>query len=178
MHAQDLTLQRYLDGELKSAEAQAVKAMLDNKPSLRETYEQEHAFDELLYDVSNYTSDDEQHLAIANIMGALPSSAPARKATFSIAQIACASVLIILIACTYGLAGNSDISSIIPMSVITFGSLIIGSLLIFMARPLRRMRASITARLLDQRFNIGQADVLVYRCAGLAIILGGAYLMF
>ncbi len=178
MYVEDQTLQRFIDGELSSAEAQAVQSMLDNDENLQRRHAAEQEFDELLYIGAKWEDDCKQHEQIATIMAALPAAAPARKATFSMAQIAVAAVLMIAIACSYGFAGSSSIGDIVPISLITICSVIIGSLLIFMARPLRRVEASLAARFLSWRLNVGQADVVMHRCAGIAIILGGAYLMF
>ena len=176
INIQERSIQRLIDGELQREEAQAVQSMLDNDSALKQVYAEDHAFDELLKDYALISDDDKQHQRIDAIMHAVPLSAPQRKPSFSIAQIAFAAILMIAIMCSYGLAGNSDIGDVIPMSLITISSLIIGCLLIFMSRPLHRVQRSLSAKFLSQRLNVGQADVLVYRCAGIAIILGASYL--
>lgn len=178
MQIHDQTLQRYLDGELSSAEAQAVRTMLENKPELRQQFSREQAFDELLFNSANYRDDNEQHEQIASIMEALPAQAPQRKPSFSLAQMIFAALIVVSIGLSYGYAGNSNLESIVPISLITITSIVIGFLLVFMARPIRRIEASLAARFLSWRLNVGQADVVMHRAAGIAIILGGAYLLF
>ena len=105
------------------------------------------------------------------------------KASFSVAQISFIAVLVLAIVCSYGLAGSSNLGDIIPVSLVTIASIVIGSVLLFMARPLHHLTRggeqvkNLSARFMRQRLSVGQADVLAYRCAGIAIILGGAYLM-
>jgi hypothetical protein len=177
MHIHEQTIQRYLDGELSSAEAQAVQAMLDAQPGLKKQFVRAQAFDELLYQSASYRDDSQQHEQIASIMDSLPAAAPQRKPSFSLAQMVFAACLVICIGLSYGYAGSSDLETIVPISIITIVSLVIGFLLVFMARPLRKVEASIAARFLNWRLNVGQADVIMHRAAGIAIILGGAYLM-
>lgn len=183
MEANERSIQRLIDGELQSAEAQAVQRMLEQNAVLKQQFEAEQAFDELLLNAAQYVDDDGQHQRIQSIMEAVPHSAPLRKASFSIAQLAFVAILVVAIVGSYALAGSSNIGDIIPVSLITISSLVLGSLLLFMARPLQRLvrggkaASNLSARFLRQRLSVGQADVLAYRCAGIAIILGGAYLM-
>ncbi|NRA38821.1 MAG: hypothetical protein HRU15_11820 [Planctomycetes bacterium] len=58
----------------------------------------------------------------------------------------------------------------------TICSIIVGMILIFLAKPIRRLEASITGRILHRRLHTAKADVFIYRCAGIAILFGGAYL--
>ena len=79
MEANERSIQRLIDGELQSAEAQAVQRMLEHDTALKEQYEADQAFDELLYSAALYADDDTQHQRIQHIMNVVPNSAPLRK---------------------------------------------------------------------------------------------------
>ena len=174
MDAQQQLIQRYLDGACDAAEAATAQKLLESKPELRQ---QEELHSDLagLWQARQATlrPSDQDELA-ESIMNALPKQAPEAEPMLSIANMAMLFIMLSIIGLTFNLVGT--FGDLLNLSLIAALSCGVGIILTALARPLRQAEASLFDRLLSKRVSISQMDVITYRVAGIALVIGAAWL--
>lgn len=177
MDAHTRLLQRYVDGELGADEAAAARHLIAGNAAARDEIgrlEHLHARLERLAQLEAVAV-DANHEAVSAICRRLPATAPQRQRRLPAYQLLTAVAAVAVIGLAYGLAGHRR--DLLPLSVMAVISLVIGLILIVMAGPLLRGDGGALARLLRRPVTVGTADVWTCRAIGLAIVIGGIYLV-
>lgn len=170
-------LQRSIDGELGAAENAALQHLLAADAAARDAGRQLERLDQALRArasllVADTSTNDER---VALIAARLPAAAPQKQQQLRLVDLAFAVIALTAVALFYGLVGT--LRDLLPLTAMAIGSLVAGALLVLMAGPLRAVETSFISRVLNKRLNIGSGDLLVYRVTGIAIVLGGIWLL-
>ncbi len=181
MHDHHRLLQRDLDGVLGPAESAAVRHLLADRPELAAQAARLHQLDVGLRVVAQplrmrAESDAAVH---ERICASLPSALPVRQLQVRIIDIVFASAVIGMFFVTYGVVGTA-VHTIFQQAVVLTWliglSLIAGLALLLAPGLLRSLESGALGRLIGRPIAIGPADVLIYRAAGLSLVVGGLWL--
>jgi anti-sigma factor RsiW len=171
MHESHRQLQRYLDGELDIESARSIEALLATDEALRRQASRLERLEGDFRSVGRQGREPEEHLGA--ILARLPAGRPIRQGGYRLVELVTAASLMISIWMVYAIM--AQLPGLMPLSMVMMGSLVVGALFMLLAEPLRYAEVGLLSRLLRQRLSVGQADVLVVRAAGLAIILGAIW---
>ena len=170
MDERQLLAQRYVDGELERDASRTVEAVMRDDAALRAEIERLEGVDQAYAAQRSPRPGDDQ---VSAVMQALPSALPRRRSSFRAADLLVASTLMLTVWVVYGLLAGMP--GLIPLGLVTGISLLVGGLMLVLAEPLRQAETSILSRLLQKQLPSGNADVMVLRLTGLAIIIGAIW---
>jgi anti-sigma factor RsiW len=177
MHDRDRTLQRSIDGELGAAENAAVQHLLAADSAARDHARSLERLDRLLRTrATALARGHEAHdQVVSGIVRRMPSGAPERQKQLRLLDLVFAGGALTAVVLFYGLVGS--LRDLLPLTAMAVASFIAGLVLIVMARPLRKVETGFITRVLRKRVNLGSGDLLVYRVTGIAIVIGGIWLL-
>lgn len=178
MDARERLVQRYVDGVCNRAEAAAVESMTAQDPALAGRLSALRRLDGLMQARTRClpVPRDREDL-IAAIVDALPSQSPARQTSLAVGQIVGVAAAVAFVAVAAGLARSSPLRQLLDLTLVSSLAIILGLVFVLLARPLRDAEGQIFGRLLRRRVRLNAADVVATRVVGIAVILGGLYVM-
>lgn len=181
MKANDRLVQRELDGALPRAEAAAVGRMVAGDARLGRGAEALRGLDaDLKRLVSVERTADRADLQ-ERIVSALPAGLPTRQVRIRPIDLVYALSAVVLVALGYGLLGAAVHTlleqTVVLVWIVAFG--LVGGMGLLLAPGLMRALESNTiGRLISRPVALGAADVLAYRAAGAALVVGAVWLAY
>ncbi len=181
MQANDRLVQRELDGALPRAEAAAVERMIAGDAQLNRGAESLRGLDADLKRMAAVERTADRAEFQARIVAALPEGAPARQVRVRPIDLVYATSAVVLVALTYGLLGAA-VHTLLEQAVVLVWIVAIGLIggMAMLLAPglLRALESNTVGRLFGRPVAIGSADVLVYRAAGAALVVGAVWLAY
>lgn len=177
MDHRDLLIQRYVDGCCDRAEAAVVEAWLAaGDPQVRQRIEAAQRLHRLLLAESRQAPGLDREDLAQRIIAAVPLTPPVRSPRIGVGQILAAALVVACVGLVAGLASQDPFRRLLDLALIAWCAMGLGFAILVLARPLRRLENCVMSRLLRRQIALNSADVLVYRVAGLAVVIGGLYL--
>lgn len=174
MRQYERLLQRLIDGELSRHEAAGLAQLMQGRPELAE---QERKLRDLAVLMSLDARHEDGEALRSAILLRLPARPPRAEARVRPLDVLYAGLVIALISTTFAVLKVMTDQAML-LAVLAIISLVAGLALLLMAGWLRQTEAGMLSRLLRRPIAIGPGDVLVYRAVGLALALGGFWLVY
>lgn len=183
---QDLNhlVQRDLDGALGAAEAAGVRQMMADQPVLAAQAKRLQLLDSKLRElaqpfVSAPARVTANNLLHERICARLPQMPPIAQVRVRLVDLVVAVVVAGMLFVGYGVLGTAARSFFQEAVLLTWLiglSLLAGLAMLLAPGFLRSMESGVLGQLIGRPIAIGPADTLIYRTAGLALVVGGLWL--
>ncbi|MBA3684829.1 MAG: hypothetical protein H0W72_06260 [Planctomycetes bacterium] len=175
MHDTDRLLQRYVDGELGADQAAAVGHLVAADAGAAARLRRFEGADRLLAEHADGLPSTDADEFLRSIMRGVPQQPPKRHASVRLGDVLLASSLVATFALLAGLSRTC--ADLVPLTLVALVSMIVGLVLVAAAKPLIQGERALLGRILGKRVGVGEGGVLAYRVAGVAIVLGGIWMV-
>lgn len=180
MHDHHRLLQRELDGALGAAEAAGVRQLVADRPDLAQQADRLQRLDADLRGLAQPLSSVTAATVLQErICASLPLSPPIAQVSFRLVDLGFAAAVAAMLFVTYGVVGTAARNLFQEAVLLTWMmglSLIAGLAMVLVPGFLRSLESGVLGRLIGRPIAIGPTDVLVYRAAGFALVVGGLWL--
>ncbi len=171
----DRILQRYVDGELDADKAAAVAHLAAANAGAAVRLRLLETADRLLSEHAATLPVSDPHALLGSAMARLPAGAPQRRSHVRVGDMAFASTIIATVGVLAGVSRR--MSDVLPLTLLALVSMAVGTALILGAGPLLRGEHPLLSRVLGKRIEVADGGVLLYRLTGIAIVLGGIWMV-